>query len=629
MSDEPRTPPTGDPADRPADGPRRTGPPASDSTGAEGPASEPPASEGAAGGGGTAAAPGRPAADSTGAGGTGAEAPGAGGGAEAAGDRPASDSTGAGSAGAGAQGADVEGAGSAGAGAQGADDTVTASSAAARRARRRRAGRTPGAEAADTPSGDEPAGPGEHGPGEHGPGEHGATDGGAGEDGLGAGDRAELERLRTEVAQLRAAGTAAGEAPVGPASPARAQAAPGGRWRAWLAPVLIFIGCVLAIPATAAVWVDSVVTNTDRYVETVGPLARNPDIERAVTNRVTNRLMQEIDVPGVVKEASDLLAAQGARPRLTSTLNDLAGPIGGAVQGWVHDQVGTVVASDRFADAWTQANRAAHQALVAALTGKNENGAVQVEGNTVSIQLAPVIEDAKQRLVDAGFSRASAIPSTDMTLTLFQSDDVEKAQAGFRLIDRLGTWLPVIALAFIAAGVLVARGRRRALVGAGIGLALAMLVLGAALTIARPVYLGALPPEVDDAAAGALFDQVVSLLRTTLRMVLAAGLAVALVAWLTGPSPQAVAVRRGVARLGDVGTGWGWRNSSTAVWLRRHKRPVQIAVLSVAVLVFVFWNYPNAAVVLGILLIAGVLLAALELATGQAAPSGPSAARPS
>ncbi|WP_053202622.1 hypothetical protein [Jiangella muralis] len=455
-------------------------------------------------------------------------------------------------------------------------------------------------------------------------GEHPADVGG---DGLSTGERAELARLRAEVDRLRAgasdAGGAAGVQAVTAGPPS------GGRWRAWLAPFLILLGCLLAIPATAAVWVDSVVTNTDRYVDTVGPLARDPDIERAVTNRVTNRLMQEIDVPGVVKEASDLLAAQGARPRLTTTLNDLAGPIDGAVQGWVHDQVGAVVASDRFADAWTQANRAAHQALVAALTGKNENGAVQVESNTVSIQLAPIVEDAKQRLVDAGFSRASAIPSTDMTLTLFQSDDVEKAQAGFRLVDRLGTWLPVIALALIAAGVLVARGRRRALIGAGIGLAAAMLLLGAALTIARPLYLGALPPEVDDAAAGALFDQVVSLLRTTLRMVLAVGLVVALVAWLTGPSPQAVGLRRGVARLGDVGSGWGWRDSAATAWLRQHKRPVQIAVLSVAVLVFVFWNYPNAAVVLGILLVAGVLLAALELATGQAAPSGPSAASPS
>ncbi len=453
---------------------------------------------------------------------------------------------------------------------------------------------------------------------------------------LGDDERAELERLRAEVTRLRAAGAPGADASAGGpggASPGERTAGTGsvgGRWRAVLAPVLIVLGCLLAIPATAAVWLDSVVTDTDRYVETVGPLARDPDIERAVTNRVTARLMQEIDVPAVVKEASDLLASQGARPRLTSTLNDLAGPIDGAVQGWVGDQVGAVVASDRFADAWTQANRVAHQALLAVLTGENENGAVQVEGNTVSIQLAPVVEDAKQRLVDAGFQRAGSIPAVDMQLTLFQSDDVEKAQAGFRLIDRLGTWLPVVALGLIAAGVLVARGRRRALIGAGIGLGLAMVALGAALTVVRPVYLGALPTSVDGAAAGALFDQVVSLLRTTLRTVLAAGLVVALVAWLTGPSPQAVSVRRGAARLGSVGTGWGWRDSPAVGWLREHKRPVQVAVLVVAALVFVFWNYPNAGVVLSILLVAGVLLAALELATGQvAARPGPPAARPS
>jgi hypothetical protein len=451
-------------------------------------------------------------------------------------------------------------------------------------------------------------------------------------------ERAELERLREEVIRLRAEAAeraardrvaAADDAvppfPAGTAGAAGVEgtaAAPGrGRWRAVLAPILIALGCILAIPATAAVWLDSVVTDTDRYVETVGPLARDPDIERAVTNRVTTRLMQEIDVPAVVNEASDLLASQGAGTRLTTTLSDLSGPINGAVEGWVHDQVGRVIASDRFADLWTQANRAAHQAVVAALTGRNENGAVQVEGNTVSLQLAPVVEDAKQRLVDAGFQRAGSIPDVDMTLTLFQSDDIEKAQAGFRLVDRLGTWLPVIALALIGAGVLVARGRRRALIGAGIGLAVAMLFLGAALTTARPLYLSALPADVDDAAAGALFDQVVSLLRTTLRTVLAVGLAVSLVAWLSGPSTQAVALRRGVARLGTVGSEWGWRDSAVVGWLRAHKRPVQVAVAIVAVLVFTFWNYPNAGVVLGILLVAGALLAAIELATGQPRPS--------
>ncbi|PZF81294.1 hypothetical protein [Jiangella anatolica] len=441
---------------------------------------------------------------------------------------------------------------------------------------------------------------------------------------------AELARLRAEVARLRAAADARDEARGGARADARGDAGPGGgRWRAVLAPLLIGLGCLLAIPATAAVWLDSVVTDTDRYVETVGPLARDPDVQRAVTNRVSDRVAQELDVPSVVREASDALANQGAGPRVTSTLADLAGPIGGAVDGWVHDQVGTVVASDRFADVWSQANRAAHQAVLTALTGDTQNGAVQVEGNTVSIQLAPIVDDVKQRLADAGFSRASSIPSADVQLTLFQSDDVEKAQGALRLLDRLGTWLPVVALALIAAGVIVARGRRRALIGAGIGLAAAMLLLGAALTIARPVYLTALPPSVDDAAAGAVFDQIVSLLRTSLRMVLAVGLVVALVAWLTGPSPQAVAVRRGVGRLGSVGSAWGWRDSAAAARLREHKRPAQVAVLVVAVVVFVFWNYPNAAVVLGILLVAGVLLAALELVTGQAARSGPPAARPS
>jgi ferric-dicitrate binding protein FerR (iron transport regulator) len=67
-------------------------------------------------------------------------------------------------------------------------------------------------------------------------------------------ERAELERLRAEVARLRA--TAPAAAPERP--PGRQ------RWRTAVASLLIVVGCVLAPLSAVAVWTRNQVTDTDR-----------------------------------------------------------------------------------------------------------------------------------------------------------------------------------------------------------------------------------------------------------------------------------------------------------------------------------------------------------------------------
>jgi hypothetical protein len=55
----------------------------------------------------------------------------------------------------------------------------------------------------------------------------------------------------------------------------------------------------------------------------------------------------------------DALANRGLPPRLADQLEALATPIANGVQRYTRTQVGKVVQSQAFADAWVQANRAA------------------------------------------------------------------------------------------------------------------------------------------------------------------------------------------------------------------------------------------------------------------------------
>jgi hypothetical protein len=442
---------------------------------------------------------------------------------------------------------------------------------------------------------------------------------------LGIEERAELERLRAEVAALRA------QARNGGVHTGRPGAVGGGarqRWRTIVAVVLIVLGCVLAPLAGVAVWARNQVTNTDRYVATVQPLASDPAIQQAVTDQITAQVFTYVDIQALTNQVVDALAARvegrGLPPQTTAALQGLAGPVANGVQGFVRTQVERIVQSQAFADAWVQANRAAHEALVKALTGEG-GGAVTVANDTVTLNLAPFIQTVKQRLVAQGFTLAERIPQVDKTFVLFQSEDITRARSAFNLLNTLGVWLPVIALILIGIGVYVAKDHRRALIGAGLGVAAGMVLLALGLAVFRSIYLDGVPAEVlpHDAAA-VLYDTIVRFLRAGLRTILVLGLVVAAGAFLTGPSVTAVRARHGLA--GAIG--WlqgsaehaGLRTGPVGTWVGANKRALRIGAVVLASLALVFWGRPTGKVVIGLALALLVVLAIIEF-LGRPGPS--------
>jgi hypothetical protein len=363
------------------------------------------------------------------------------------------------------------------------------------------------------------------------------------------------------------------------------------------------------------VWARNQVTNTDRYVRTVAPLAADPAIQQAIADQITTQIFTYLDVQGLTNQTVDALAARGLRPQLADQLRGFAGPLSSGIQGFVRTEVGKIVQSQAFADAWVQANRIAHQALVTALTGQGGDGAVTVEGDTVTLNLAPFIATVKARLVEGGFGLAARIPQVNASFVLFDVKNLTQARSAFNLLNTLGIWLPIIAIVLLAIGVVVAKDHRRALVGAAVGVAAGMLLLGLALAVFRTIYLDAVPAAVlpHDAAA-VLYDTIVAYLRLGLRTILVLALVVAGGAFLTGQSATAVRTRQ---RL-TAGLGWlrggaehaGWRTGPVGTWVYANKTLLRIAAVTLAALALVFWGQPTGKT---ILLLAGLLLVALAL----------------
>jgi hypothetical protein len=420
----------------------------------------------------------------------------------------------------------------------------------------------------------------------------------------------------------------------GPVGDERGLAGPGAgsrqRWRTIVAVVLIVVGCVLAPLAGVAVWARNQVTNTDRYVRTVAPLASDPAIQQAVADQITAQIFTYLDVQGLTNQTVDALAERGLRPRVADRLQGFAGPLASGIQGFVRTEVGKIVQSQAFADAWVQANRVAHQALVKALTGQGDDGAVTVEGDTVTLNLAPFIETVKARLVEGGFDLAARIPEVNASFVLFDVKNLTRAQAAFNLLNTLGIWLPIIAIVLLGIGVFVAKDHRRALVGAAVGVALGMVGLGLSLAVFRTIYLDAVPAAVvpHDAAA-VLYDTIVAYLRLGLRTILVLALVVAAGAFLTGQSATAVRTRQGLAH----GLGWlrggaehaGWRTGPVETWVYADKQLLRIAAVTSAALALVFWGQPTGKT---IVLLAGLLLVALALIEFLGQPPQPTVVAP-
>lgn len=403
-------------------------------------------------------------------------------------------------------------------------------------------------------------------------------------------ERSELERLRAELAVRRAADAS-------PAGPARGRA-----WvRTTAAMVLITVGCLLGPPSVVALWASSVVGDTDRYVETVAPLANDPALQAAVTEDITNEIFSRIDVDTLTTRAVDALGNQ-LPSDVAQQLNALAGPIATGIRSATEDQVARVVASDTFAQAWVAANRAAHAALNAALSGDG-SGSLQIQNGTVSVNLSDFATAVKERLSANGFALADRIPEIDASFVIMQSDDLGTVQRGYDVLATLGRWLGPIAVVLIALGIYVARSHRRAFIGAGLGLAATMLVSGIALLLARGAYLDAIPAEVlSGDAASTMFDTVVRFLREVIRAVGLLGLVFALGAFFTGSSATATRARSLSARLAQATSNGinslGLPTDKVGRAIRPQVHVWRIVLVVLAFVGFVIPAYPTPALVL-------------------------------
>ena len=380
------------------------------------------------------------------------------------------------------------------------------------------------------------------------------------------------------------------------------------RWRWTAAIVLIVITAILIPESLVARYARGQLLNTDRYVAMVTPLADDPAVQTALTDRVTTEIIDRVDVPALVQQLTGALSFKGA----AALGNLVSGPINDWLTSFVRTHVQQFVSSPQFRTLWTTVNRLAHRNVNAVLTGDQSRALGQV-GDAVVLNIGPIVDAVKSALVADGFSLASRVPSTDVQFTLFQSDQLTKIQGYVRLLNRLATWLPWIILACFVLAIWAAPDRRRAAL-VGLVTAVVLLVLmRIGIQLTRHAYIDQLASNGRSVPAGtAVFDNVVHFLIIAIWTTLFGCLAVAVWAWLAGPGRAGLAVRRFLGRgSGAAARGLGWTRSGFLGLLDRF-RPWIYAVLGLVAFV-VLLRSPTVVTVAWLLLVALVLSMAFAI----------------
>jgi hypothetical protein len=322
------------------------------------------------------------------------------------------------------------------------------------------------------------------------------------------------------------------------------------RARSTVAAVLVVVGLVLTPVAVVAAHARPLLTDTDRFVASFGPLASDRGVQDAVADAAIAGVDARVDFSALAATALQNLGGQlSLPPAVVIALQALGDRAATALRGVVDDQIRSVVASDGFAAVWQQMLRTAHAQALAGVQG-DPSAALVVQGDTLVLQVGPLVDRVRQALVDRGYRFAALLPQVDRTVELVDVPGLGQVVRGHRAVSALGVWLPVAAALLVAGGLLLARRRRPALLRAGAGLAAVSAVLLVVLALVR-AHLAA-PSRVQ---GGAALDRSRSLLRVAAydvaangvvraaAILLVAGVVVAIAAHLVGrllvPPPAA------------------------------------------------------------------------------------------
>ncbi len=379
----------------------------------------------------------------------------------------------------------------------------------------------------------------------------------------------------------------------------------GSFWRSFLVWLLIVLACLTAFSGAIAVWVRTTTLDTNNFVNTVAPLFQEDAVAAVISKEAVDALFKEAKITKYLED------------ELPEDLKFIADPLSSGLESLAELAAKEIIASDQFQWVLKKMLRLVHSEAVGIIRG--DTAVKLTEEGKVILDIGELLTNVRDQLVadGLGFLKDISIPESAGQIVLFQADDLGMVKGMVNLLDTLNWLLPLISLILFGAAILIAKDRRKALLGAGVGLAIAMALSLIVLRLARADLLGQIEDKGIHEAAAIIWNRVLSGLVGTNWGVLALGVLVAIGAAIAGPYDWAVSLRKKTA---EMFKSWRERRKSGdkadgpfGTFISAHAGGLRIAGAAVAIIVLLLLPTLSALAVVITAVIYVIYLGAIEL----------------
>ncbi len=327
---------------------------------------------------------------------------------------------------------------------------------------------------------------------------------------------------------------AAVSTPQAPPPSAKATKQPAGRWRLTAARTLVILAAILAVPAALAGYVRWQALDAETFRGTSEQLIANDTVRNQVAATLVDRLYANANV------------TQALEQRLPPDQKGLAAPLAAASRVLADRLAPELMARPRVQQLWVNALSESQRRLILLLDDKSVN--VQEDNGNVILNLQPLIIQLGDQVAILG-NVAGQLPPDAGKITIMKADQLQTAQDLTGLLKTIGSWFWIIPVLLAAAGIALARGRRRIELRS---VAIASIVVGLVILVAQSLGGGyvvdaLVKTESVKPAANETWTILTDLLTDTGWTLIGIGLVFLFGVWLAGDTGSGRAARRTLA----------------------------------------------------------------------------------
>ncbi len=372
--------------------------------------------------------------------------------------------------------------------------------------------------------------------------------------------QSQLSQLKAENARLRAENEKLKQQ----AGPSR-----GSKWRSFGAAFFIGLAVLLLIVGNLLFWTGNSLVKSDRFSEAVSPIIKNSTVQKAVAGYTTTQLYSQVDVASYIGQA------------LPPRAEFLAPTIANQLKSTTQSALNKILASPDFQAKWNKLLTNAQSKFITTVKQGGSDGMISL--NELYQQVSDSLENTS-----LSFLANKKLPDKVGSIQVLSAGWIAPAH---RVVTHIDLWRTLAILLFLASsalGIYLSRRRRRAVITLGLTAAGGLFVSLVVLRIVRETVTDKVAPVYADAVRQTVQTVFHPLVVQTFTL-LAAFLAVALIAWITGSGKSAVFVRDRTSTLaaGKLHPAiFGDKENAVTLWVGKYKRWLEwgfvglIAVLS-------------------------------------------------